>query len=279
MRCDVTDDVEAFLDAASGFLQSRPVEHNLVLSLAEQARGDRSEPSRWAWATDRSGRVVGALIQAPAGYTATVTPMSDDAVDVLVDRLGDVAADMPGVNGEAATVSRLAGQWASARRTPARPIAAERLYRLGILDRPGSVAGGLRRATASDEATLVAWDNAFAAETGLIRPAGADRAAVIAQRVAAGEWWVWATAAGSMSMAYSTPPLAGAARIGAVYTPPEHRAHGYASAMVAALSANLLGAGVRECLLYAQLVNPVSNRVYQRLGYEPVAEILAYRFG
>jgi predicted GNAT family acetyltransferase len=186
---------------------------------------------------------------------------------------------MPGVNGEAATVSRLAGQWASARRTPAQPVEAQRLYELGVLDPPGSVAGELRRATAADVSTLVAWDDAFAAETGLTRPAGVDRSAVIARRVAAGEWWVWTTAAGSMSMAYSSPPLAGAARIGAVYTPPEHRDHGYASAMVAALSANLRGAGVRECLLYAQLVNPASNRIYQRLGYEPVAEILAYRFG
>ena len=71
-------------------------------------------------------------------------------------------------------------------------------------------------------------------------------------------------------------------RIGPVYTPPEHRGRGYASALTAALSAQLLASGRRFCFLYTDLANPTSNRIYRAIGYEHVcdsAEIVFERHG
>jgi predicted GNAT family acetyltransferase len=64
-----------------------------------------------------------------------------------------------------------------------------------------------------------------------------------------------------------------------VYTPPDQRGRGFAAALVGQVSADARAAGARDCLLYTQLTNPVSNKIYQRLGYEPAGEILTYRFG
>jgi uncharacterized protein len=61
-------------------------------------------------------------------------------------------------------------------------------------------------------------------------------------------------------------------RIGPVYTPPELRRRGYASALTAELTAMLL----RDrsfCFLFTDLANPTSNSIYQRIGYEPVTDI------
>ena len=58
--------------------------------------------------------------------------------------------------------------------------------------------------------------------------------------------------------------------IGGVYTPPESRGHGYASACVAALSQRQLDAGRAFCALYTDLANPTSNSIYQKIGYRPV---------
>ncbi len=58
------------------------------------------------------------------------------------------------------------------------------------------------------------------------------------------------------------PASYGAARIGPVYTPREHRGRGYASATVAELSRRILDEGDRPCLFTDQ-ANPVSNRVYE----------------
>ena len=40
-----------------------------------------------------------------------------------------------------------------------------------------------------------------------------------------------------------------------------------------------LDSDASSCLLFTQLSNPTSNAVYQRIGYEPVMEIVRYRFG
>ena len=120
MRAHLTDDVDAFLAATGEFLAARPVEHNLMLSLAHQAR-DEPRPSRWAWVTDIGGAVAGALIQAPATFVATVTPMPAEATRALVEPLVEAAPELPGVNGEAATAARFAGAWASERQVPAHP--------------------------------------------------------------------------------------------------------------------------------------------------------------
>ena len=89
---------------------------------------------------------------------------------------------------------------------------------------------------------------------------------------------MWTVDDRPVSMARLSPPAAGAVRVGFVYTPPERRRRGYAAASVAALSAHGLSQGAGECLLYTQLSNPTSNRIYRRIGYEAVGEILAYRF-
>ena len=68
-------------------------------------------------------------------------------------------------------------------------------------------------------------------------------------------------------------------RIGPVYTPPEQRGNGYATALVAEQSAWLLAGGRRFCFLYTDLANPTSNAIYERIGYERVADAAAYIFG
>jgi predicted GNAT family acetyltransferase len=67
-------------------------------------------------------------------------------------------------------------------------------------------------------------------------------------------------------------------RVGPVYTPPELRGHGFASAATAAVSRAALEAGLREVVLYTDLANPTSNAVYQRLGYRPVEERVVLSF-
>ena len=57
-----------------------------------------------------------------------------------------------------------------------------------------------------------------------------------------------------------------------MYTPPELRGRGYATALVAQLSSQLLAEGRRFCFLYTDLANPTSNAIYERIGYVRVCE-------
>jgi predicted GNAT family acetyltransferase len=84
--------------------------------------------------------------------------------------------------------------------------------------------------------------------------------------------WVWEDAGRVVHLTGVNPPSAGVARIGPVYTPAEFRGHGYAGATVAAISGRLLAQGARVCLFTDQ-ANPVSNGLYQRIGFRPVVDM------
>jgi predicted GNAT family acetyltransferase len=63
-----------------------------------------------------------------------------------------------------------------------------------------------------------------------------------------------------------------------VYTPPELRGRGYASALVARVTQHLLDGGRDYCFLYTDLANPTSNKIYVNVGYEYVCDSVDYAF-
>jgi predicted GNAT family acetyltransferase len=67
-------------------------------------------------------------------------------------------------------------------------------------------------------------------------------------------------------------------RVSFVYTPPELRGRGYASACVAAVSGRALASGKSFCTLYTDLANPTSNSIYQRVGYRRIGEAAMIAF-
>jgi len=101
---------------------------------------------------------------------------------------------------------------------------------------------------------------------------------MVDERIGYGGFTVWETADGPVSLAGRTRAVAGQARIGPVYTPPEHRGRGYGGAVTIAVSQQALAAGVNDVLLYTDLANPTSNALYQRLGYQPVTDSVQLRF-
>jgi predicted GNAT family acetyltransferase len=66
--------------------------------------------------------------------------------------------------------------------------------------------------------------------------------------------------------------------VGPVYTPPEARCRGYATALVAQLTKMLIEGGRRFCFLDTDLANPTSNSIYPRVGYEPVTDAGLWSF-
>jgi uncharacterized protein len=271
-----TDDAAAALSASREFLASRPAEHNLVLTLLAHRAAEPGDGRYWVASDD--DRVVGVTFLSPLDFFATMTPATNDVVDAFV---GAVAHDVPelvGVNGDASTTARFAGEWSARHHVRVVPEEAQRLYVLDAVHPPSGVPGDLRTAREDELGLLVEWADGFATFTGDgRRPADETRSALRAL-TDEGRLFVWEHD-GPASMASLSPTVAGGTRVQRVYTPPERRRHGYASACVAAVSQHALGHDATTCVLYTQLSNPTSNAIYRAIGYEPIAEILRYRFG
>jgi predicted GNAT family acetyltransferase len=131
----------------------------------------------------------------------------------------------------------------------------------------------MQRAEPADCTLIANWLRAFQSETGALV---ADVDEFAARRVAAGEVWLW-NDSGLRCMAATTSPIAGVSRVQYVYTAPQHRRTGYAEALVRTLTRQLLREAVRP-MLFTELANPTSNRIYRRVGYQAVAELVRYRF-
>ncbi|WP_433860043.1 GNAT family N-acetyltransferase [Streptomyces kronopolitis] len=203
--------------------------------------------------------------------------MPDEAADALVERLVAERSGIPGVTAGRAAAEAVSGAWRRRHGGTVTCVRRLRLHRLDRLIEPSPApAGTARRATTADRDLLHAWFTAFAAEIGGTPPAD-TRAAD--DRIAGGRCVLWESGGRPVSMACHTAPLAGAARIAPVHTPPELRGRGYAGAVTAAVSAAVRAGGTREVLLFTDLANPTSNALYRRLGYRPVEDQLALEFG
>jgi predicted GNAT family acetyltransferase len=150
-----------------------------------------------------------------------------------------------------------------------RPALEQRIYRLDAVEHPTGVPGALRVATHEDLDLAVAWGEEFARDAG--QQFGTRRSTVEAW-IEHGGLFLWEDdEPRSIAVAQGRTP--NGVRVGYVFTPPESRGRGYASACVAAVSQTLLDHGISFCVLYTDVSNPTSNAIYQRIGYRPIADV------
>jgi predicted GNAT family acetyltransferase len=88
--------------------------------------------------------------------------------------------------------------------------------------------------------------------------------------------YAWDVDGELVSLAGVTGPTPNGIRVGPVYTPPEHRGRGYASALVAQVSQAQLDNGRRFVFLFTDAANATANRIYQAIGYELAGDIDEY---
>ena len=200
---------------------------------------------------------------------------TEAAITALVEWAGDEELSLPGVNGPAETAQTFADQWARRAGQSVQQGLGLGVHQLTQVIEPPSPGGIFQQAEHADVSTLADWGDAFSAETGVDDPRSGM--AIVEHRMASGGLYVWDDG-GPVSMATWTGSTPSGVRVSFVYTPVEVRGRGYASACVAALSRLLLDRGNTFCALFTDQANPISNRIYRRIGYEPVCDFTEYRF-
>lgn len=278
MRLTVFPTVAEFLAAVRPVLAEHEAEHHLVLGAAEAFAANpmpRATPFAAA-IDDEHGTVLVAWMEESHPLLLTSDRGSElSAVAALVSALRDRALTPSHVIGEGGQAEAFVGVWTERTGWPARLAMRQRAYRLDVVPPFAPASGHLRPATLDDADLVASWQQAFAVEAlgRLALPTDPSRAA---RRIVAGEIHLWCEADGPKAMAGSARATAHGIAVNAVYTPPEWRGRGYATACVAELSRRLLGSGFDFCVLYTDLGNRTSNSIYTRIGYRPVRDFLMY---
>jgi len=275
------EDVEAFYAAVSPYLLRDEASHNLTFGILGTIRHDPTRyPDPYFALVQNSGEIQLVLLRTPPNRAILSLAQSPQAVTALAEKLYADGIILPGVTGPSAESLRFAEAWSRLSGVGYRLNVPMRTFKLQRVNPVTNVSGYLRRATDADRDLLVEWLLAFETEAlpnNEPQRDEAERAVDFRLRSSVAGFYVWDDGRAVCFLGYGGPTPHGI-RIGPVYTPPELRGRGYASACVAGASQKLLDAGYQFCFLFTDLENPTSNHIYQAIGYEGVCDFAEYAF-
>jgi predicted GNAT family acetyltransferase len=276
---------DQFLLRVQPSLEKNEAVHNLLLGLslllARQPDFFGSTPFFVTVETDSSagtGALCLAGLQTPPFnlILGSETGAYPETLPLLVQHLLEGQPDLAGVLAVSPLAEAFAGLWSERSGRSSRLTMRERVYELRRVNPVRGIPGRLRPAEEADLGLISEWTRAFNLEAlGIDDPQAAP---IQRLRSRLPDTYLWeAGQAASMACVVRYTPHG--AVVGMVYTPPEQRGHGYASALVAALSQRLLDSGCRFCALFTNLANPTSNHIYQEIGYQPGEDFSNFEFG
>lgn len=283
MRLQRYGSVDEFLAVAGDFLAAREAEHNLLLGISSNIRANAAlaeGPPSFVVVSDDAGRVVAATLRTPPWNVVLSQVDESAAIEPLVEDWVEHDADLRGVTGPKEAAADFARRWTARTGRGARLENEERTYRLARVIPSAPVAGSWRLAEERDRRLLAEWLVAFADEAVPENPRWHDLDALVDRMIRriGRTMYLWENRDRVVSMVGASGETPNGIRIGPVYTPPELRGRGYASALTAAVSQHQLDSGRRFCFLFTDLANPTSNKIYRAIGYEPVTDVDQYAF-
>ena len=276
-----TADLDKFLTAAGSYLRARAAENIELLTAAQDVRDGRrcghgpgGDPLYGWWEPPDGAETRGAFMHDPSGplLIAGRAPETAAALAAPLSRAGRVVS---GVDARVAAADAFADAWRQRAGVVVKLQRSSNVHRLaaavGEYEAPP---GRARSATWADRDLLVGWLRAFGNEVGdltAMPEASAD------DMLGYGGAAFWEVSGTPVAMAIVAPAVAGVVRVSNLYTPPEHRGHSYAIAVLFAVSRAALIGRAREVVLITDRVRPM--RPASRLGFELLGERAVLSFG
>lgn len=271
--------IDSFLAVAESDLARDEVTNGLILGVAlrlkhEQARFEH--PPYLATVSDDGVLAAAAVMTPPYGVVVYVADNVEPAPALRLIAADLVAAGwlLPTANGVARISHTFVEEWKALTGGAAELLLAMRVYALHTVTPPAQTAGALHQATRADIDGVYEWYLAFRNEA--VPTDAPPRRENVERSLDDGSIYLWKVDGRPVSLAAKGRRTPRGTSIGPVYTPPEERGRGYASACVAALSQIILDEGKEFCTLFTDLANPTSNSVYQKVGYRPVCDFAQY---
>lgn len=281
LTCAEYTSVRHFFSVVEPYLMRDECENSLLLGICLRLMaepGFDGDPPLLATVMSGDGLHAAALRTPPRKnmHVFAANAAAPRGLDVLASCLHGAGREVPEVFARTSVARAFAAEWNRVSGTTSREGTPQRVHRLDSVVDPDYPPGGMRAASSNDLELVRRWAVGFQWDC-FHEPPDERTFADAEKRVAAGTLFFWEDGL-PRAMAARNRPTATGECISFVYTPREYRNHGYASAVVARLSQQILEEGKSFCTLFTDLGNPTSNSIYRKLGYVGVADFLDIRF-
>jgi len=273
--------IETFMEETLLHLEKDEAINNLMLGIALRLQQDASLcPDAVCFTIrDEDGLALAALMTPPEKLIVySPREVSAEPLRCLIQGVLDNNVSISGVIGPAKLARLFADLWAHQTGSPVKLEMHMRVYELREVNREVIGEGRLRTAEEKDLEFVIEAVAQFQRDAGFGEPDPETCAAMAKRMIANQALYLWELHDEIASMAAAGRKTRSGIAVNLVYTPKELRRRGYATSCVAALSQHLLDSGYKFCTLFADLANPISNSIYQKIGYRPIGDYDSYLF-
>ena len=277
MKLHRFEDASLFYKKVKDYLLEDEVLHNLQLGICNTLinNPERYKIKPYLAAVEQDGNII-AVAMMTLPHNLILSPIKYlQVIDIIAQDLRQQHESLTSVNAPTREARAFAEKWCLLTGSSYKLKIPMRIFNLEKVELFSQVKGNLRLATQNDKELLKSWLEDFSLEA--LGSMESDSESWVERVLQKGTAYLWQDEI-PVSIACSTRFTPNGAGINMVYTPLEYRKKGYASACVAALSQSLLDKGYKFCFLFTNLSNPTSNKIYQEIGYTPVADWNNYSF-
>jgi uncharacterized cupin superfamily protein/predicted GNAT family acetyltransferase len=264
-----------FMQKMETFLYEREAEYNLLLGLAGAIR--QTPDMRYFIVSENQKLIGGGIV---TERNLVLSQMPEPFLLPLAQFLKENDAKFPGVVGPAQVAENFARYWKSLTGQAYDLAMGQKIYQLDQVTMPTGVEGRLIKADESHVDLVTQWMHEFREESLPHEIMTIEENKGVAARFIKNQAiFLWLdTNDQPVSMDLIGRATKHGVGVSGVYTPKSARKRGYASAVVAHTSQQMLDGGKKFCVLYTDTANPTSNKIYQQIGYKEVATSKNYLF-
>jgi uncharacterized protein len=256
-----------FLELVEPFLLEHEAENTLPIGIA-RSFADQHLHDGLMFSVESGPAVVAVGVKTPK-RNVVVTAGPSASMVALARFCFEYGLPVPGVCGPLASIADFAAEWMLLTGESARTRMSLRQYKLDHVNPVPQPAGGFRLARLGEIDHIELLVLRFIAEA--THEGNEDVRKRCLERIGCGQVGVWDDG-GIVCVAECRARTPNSSHITCVYTPPDLRKRGYASALVAKMASRELAAGKRFCTLYTDLGNITSNHIYQSIGFRPIQD-------
>ncbi|MDE7552341.1 GNAT family N-acetyltransferase [Bacillus cereus] len=268
IQLHVYEEIVNFKEEVTPFLEKNEQENNLILGVLQMVQ----QPIFMGIAK-QGEEITVVFLQTEDKKQIIVAnaEISGVAIKMLAKELTKIYPDIPGLIGNKKVVQKLAEEIALLENKKKNVVMEQGVYELKEVKKKSSEDVFFREVSSNELTLIEEWIYQFCKDVNL--PTTKEEAKQTAHALLTNHRLFGLEVDGKLvSVAAKTRPTKNNITVNFVYTPTEARKKGYASNCVAALSQRMLDEGYKTTTLYTDLANPTSNKIYQEIGYEQIAE-------